>query len=371
MFNQPSFFGFQFAKTSTIPNTGILISGTWTSPQTRLYATQNTGNTPLATFNSNIGTGISNYFASGVPFGNLIFLGGYFTTYNGVSAPYFAVLNRTTGALVSSGLGSGFNQSVRYIHVQNDGKIICAGTFTSYNGISVNGIVRLNTNYTIDGTFNVGTGFNGAVEGGCFDSQHVYLVGQFTQYKGVSRAYIVKIDKSNGADSTGAVSGFNANCFTAFHEGGHIWIGGNSFTTYNGASCPTSIIKLDKNTMLPDANFSANIGVGCNGRVFFDITGDGSDIYINGNFSLVSSQSRNQLAKISYNGILGAALGFSPSGGSILFGGLFFNKKRYFISGGFTNVNPRFVVLDVVSNTTLPAYNITFPSGLGTNCIEF
>lgn len=370
MYNVPSFLGFK-TKPYVNPNTGILLTGTWTSPQNRLYATQNTGNTPLTTFNTNIGTGISNYFACGVASGNLIFLGGFFTTYNGASAPYFAVINRTTGALVSGGLGSGFNGSVRYIHVQNDGKIICAGTFTSYNGVSVNGLVRLNTNYTIDGTFNVGTGFNGAVEGGCFDSQHLYLVGQFTTYNGVSRTYIVKINKNNGADDTPSVTGFNANCFTAFIDGNHIWVGGNSFTTYNGASCPTSIIKIHKGTFLVDTNFSSNIGVGCNGRVFFNISGDGSDIYINGNFSLVSSQSRNQLAKISYNGILGAALGFSPSGGNILFAELFFDKKRLFISGGFTNVNPRFVVLDKVSNTTLPAYNISFPSGLGTTCIEF
>ncbi len=349
------------------------MSGTWTSPQNRLYATQNTDSTPLATFNSNIGSGISNYFQGYAVSTDKIFLGGFFTTYNGVSAPYFAVLNRTSGALISSGVGSGFSQSVRFIHVQSDNKIICAGTFTTYNGVSAPGIIRLNTDYTIDATFNPGSGFSGVVEGGCFDDTHVYIVGNFTSYNGVTRNRFIKIRKSNGADDTpsGLGTGFSLTTFSAHLDGDNIFIGGNNFTTYNGTACPQSIIKVNKNTFLQDATFATNAGTGATARVFYNIGGDGTHIYISGSFSSFNGQSRNQLAKLTYDGVLQPALGFSPSGGNILYTSLFFNKTRMLIAGGFTNVNPRFVVLDIASNTTLNGYNVVFPSGLATTCFEF
>ena len=40
--------------------------------------------------------------------------------------------------------------------VQSDGKVVMIGEFTNYNGQSTNGIVRLNTDGTVDDTFNIG-----------------------------------------------------------------------------------------------------------------------------------------------------------------------------------------------------------------------
>ena len=41
-------------------------------------------------------------------------------------------------------IGSGFNNYVRSIAIQSDGKLILGGNFTSYNGTSANRIIRLN-----------------------------------------------------------------------------------------------------------------------------------------------------------------------------------------------------------------------------------
>ncbi|HKP02214.1 MAG TPA: hypothetical protein VJU77_02535 [Chthoniobacterales bacterium] len=43
-------------------------------------------------------------------------------------------------------------------HVQPDGRIVLAGQFTAYNGTSARGVVRLNSDGTVDGTFNSGGG---------------------------------------------------------------------------------------------------------------------------------------------------------------------------------------------------------------------
>ena len=60
-------------------------------------------------------------------------------------------------------LGSGnlANGPVKITSTQSDGKIIIGGGFTTYNGNAINRIARLNTDATIDTSFNVSTGFTG------------------------------------------------------------------------------------------------------------------------------------------------------------------------------------------------------------------
>jgi len=47
-----------------------------------------------------------------------------------------------------------FNETVYDSEMQPDGKILCSGTFTQYSGTNVNNICRLNTDGTLDTTFN-------------------------------------------------------------------------------------------------------------------------------------------------------------------------------------------------------------------------
>ena len=46
---------------------------------------------------------------------------------------------------------------------QTDGKILAGGIITSYRGVTEKYIIRLNTDGTIDATFNTGSGFNNTV----------------------------------------------------------------------------------------------------------------------------------------------------------------------------------------------------------------
>lgn len=59
--------------------------------------------------------------------------------------------------------GSGFDQDVRALAVQPDGKIIAGGWFTKYNGSPVKGLVRLNRDGTADPTFVPALPFQGNV----------------------------------------------------------------------------------------------------------------------------------------------------------------------------------------------------------------
>jgi hypothetical protein len=58
------------------------------------------------------------------------------------------------------GYGDGADLGIRCSAIQNDGKILVGGWFSSYKGITANRIIRLNTDGSNDTSFVTGTGFN-------------------------------------------------------------------------------------------------------------------------------------------------------------------------------------------------------------------
>lgn len=115
-----------------------------------------------------------------------ILAGGTFGTYNGNSNVHNRIVRlNSDGSTVDASFvtGTGFNSTVESIAIQSDGKIIVGGSFTEYNGHAVRYLVRLNTNGTIDNTFNIGTGFNFDVRVVAVDSEdRVFAGGWFTSY---------------------------------------------------------------------------------------------------------------------------------------------------------------------------------------------
>jgi len=94
---------------------------------------------------------------------NKIILAGAFTTYNGVSANQIIRLYPTGSKDNSFNSGSGVSGVGSFIHaiaIQSDGKILIGGDFSIYNGTPANYIARLNSNGTIDTTFQTGVGAN-------------------------------------------------------------------------------------------------------------------------------------------------------------------------------------------------------------------
>jgi len=96
-----------------------------------------------------------------------ILVGGLFTSFNG--SPYQCVvrlnsdgsIDSTFGAVSFSTNSSSPSQTGIWapIIVQPDGKILLGGVFATVNGISRDGLVRLNTNGTVDTSF-VASGFS-------------------------------------------------------------------------------------------------------------------------------------------------------------------------------------------------------------------
>ena len=86
-------------------------------------------------------------------FDGKIILGGEFTEVNGVPMGRIIRLNSDGSIDNSFNPGTGFNVLVRNLAVQKDGKIVVVGGFSTYQGVAVNRIVRLNTDGSLDTGF--------------------------------------------------------------------------------------------------------------------------------------------------------------------------------------------------------------------------
>ncbi|UOQ73639.1 T9SS type A sorting domain-containing protein [Hymenobacter cellulosilyticus] len=103
------------------------------------------------------GTGTNNFGAQAVavqPDGKIL-LGGLFTSFNGVAAPYLVRLNAdgSVDTPFMTNLGTSFTGGVRTMVVQPDGKIVLGGHFQNFNGTGRHLLVRLNADGTYDNSF--------------------------------------------------------------------------------------------------------------------------------------------------------------------------------------------------------------------------
>jgi uncharacterized delta-60 repeat protein len=212
----------------------------------------------------NVNGSIDNSFSAGTGFNNVVWVirvqsdgkilvGGGYTQYNGNPHPYLIRLNSDGSVDNTFDLGTGFNGSVYDIILQNDGKKIILGNFTSVDGNTHNRIVRLNDDGSIDNTFNSGTGFNGTVYSGLIDEGQIVAVGAFFEYSGQTNRQIVKLNSDGSIDNT-----FDS---------------GAGFTRFSGLSFSTTIIKYtDKYFVLGD--FDTYNGGTANGLI--QLNQDGS-----------------------------------------------------------------------------------------------
>src|SRR5882757_4433916 len=119
----------------------------------------------------------------------------------------FAVMQPAAaqGSLDSSfSTGSGAEDAVQALAVQSNGRIIAAGLFYNVNGTANSlAIARLNTNGSVDSSFNPGTSVNFGINSVAIQSDgKMILGGGFTQYQGTSRNGITRINANGSLDTS-------------------------------------------------------------------------------------------------------------------------------------------------------------------------
>jgi uncharacterized delta-60 repeat protein len=199
-------------------------------------------------------------------------------------------------------VGTGFNADPEIIKQQADGKIIVGGYYTTYNGVSANRIIRLNTDMSIDTTFDYGTGFNAEVNSVAIQSDGKILVaGNFTQYNGTSRNRIIRLETNGSIDTTFSIgTGFSASVWVmTIQPDGKILVGGD-FTSYSGSS-RSKIVRLNTNGTI-DTTFTSP---GTINNTIFDIgVQPDNKIIITGFFTSISAVTNNRIARLSSTGVI-------------------------------------------------------------------
>ncbi len=211
------------------------------------------------------------------------------------------------GAVTAINLNStaaGPNGAVVAAEMQGDGKIMLGGAFTTYNGATVNRVVRLNSDLTRDSSFTVGSGPSNTVNALALQpGGGLYIGGAFTNVAGKTgldvRAGVARLT------ATGAVDlGFNAGAtaFTvnalALQPDGKILAGG-SFTAVNGQA-RNNLVRFNA-----DGSFDDSIpAVGVNSTVRTVTLQPDQKVLVGGDFTSYGGSTINRVARLNQDGTL-------------------------------------------------------------------
>jgi uncharacterized delta-60 repeat protein len=269
-----------------------------------------------------------------------ILIGGTFTTIAGTTVNRIARLN-TDGSLdtdFSTSTGSGANGDIQSLLLQPDGKILVAGNFTSFNGSSINRILRLNSDGTLDGSFSAGSGADNAINILALQEDGKILAGgDFTSFNEVALNRIVRLNANGSFDSdfsTDIGIGANAIINTLLVQGdGKIFVGGD-FATFNGVT-RNKIVRLASDGSI-DTSFQMGSG-GPSGVVNTLFLEDDGKIVIGGSFSNVNNVIMNGLARIGSDGILETTFNVSTGLNGIVRSVLLQSDEKVIVAGEFTS----------------------------------
>jgi uncharacterized delta-60 repeat protein len=260
------------------------------------------------TFNMGVGTNNTIYSMATHSVGKFA-VGGAFTTYNNISRNYFACLNSNGTLDPTFNIGTGFNSLVYTIAVQSDNKILVGGNFSTYSGSSSTRIIRINTDGTRDTTFNVGTGLNNVVNDIKIQSDgKIIATGLFNNYSSSTSNNIVRINTDGTRDTTFNVGiGFNGSqgWGIEIQSDGKIIVVGE-FTQYSGSTA-NRIVRINTNGTY-DTTFVGTI-TGLNSSAYsIKLQPDGNKAVVMGAFTTYSGSTANRIARINTNGTLDTTL---------------------------------------------------------------
>jgi uncharacterized delta-60 repeat protein len=328
----------------------------------RSYNTQNTtSNNGLMRFNSdgtvdttfNVDSGFSNdvnIISPAADGSGDLYVGGSFTSYNGVASNRLIRLNSDGSVDADFNYqGSGFDHTVYNIRPATDdtGDLYVGGDFRTYNGISISGLIRLNSDGTVDEAFNIGSGFlyddvlsiSPATDG----SGDVYVGGKFMIFNGGYSNGLIRLNSDGTVDSSFNVgSGFGGdivNSISLANDGsGDLYVGG-SFSAYNGSDS-NRLIRLNSDGTV-DVAFNVGSGFSDDVQSISPATDGSGDLYVRGLFTNYNGASSNGLIRLNSDGTVDAAfdlgVGFNDSINCISVAAD--GSGKVYVGGEFTTYN--------------------------------
>ncbi|MBX7053983.1 MAG: hypothetical protein K1X36_03430 [Pyrinomonadaceae bacterium] len=250
------------------------------------------------TWSSFAGTGLDSSANAIAVSGTDIYVGGTFTSAGSVTANKIAKWNSLTNGWTALGTGvATANTSINAIAVAGD-KVFAGGNFTTIGGVGANNIAVWNgTAWSA-----LGAGLNAPVTAIIVRGEDVYVGGSFTTAGGVAAN---RVAKWNGNSWSGLDSAVLPNTVVSMSfMGNDLYVGIPTTTVAN----PAYFSKYDGTTW-------TQLGADLGDRGVSSVAVLGSDVYVAGGFASINGTTVNRVAK--WNGSTWSALGGglpSPTG---------------------------------------------------------
>ena len=243
-----------------------------------------------------------------------VVVAGAFTDFNQSPRSRIARLNLNGSVDTSFDPGPGADDDINTVAIQPDGRIVIAGYFTSFRGISRNGIARLNSDGSLDTSFDPGTGVemltvHPQVHALALKADgKIVIGGYFKTVNGASRDGIAQLNGDGSVDSDFS-PGSGLEGYVALAMGtqtnGQALVGG-IFPRINGIPVK-SIARLNANGSVDDTFTPPNGGIGGSNaleRVYALALQPDGRVLIGGDFTIVAGVRRQHLARLNSNGSL-------------------------------------------------------------------
>jgi len=251
-----------------------------------------------------------------------LYVGGAFSTFNGVSSPGIVRLNNDGSVDGTFATGQGANGTVYAVaayptnSVYNAGKVLVGGLFTNFNGSAVGNLARLNPDGSLDASFSQNVSANNAVRAIAIQLDGGVLIGgDFTNVNGVAASHIARLNNDGTLDtafSAAVTSGVNGTVNTIEVQADNRIMVAGQFTSANGVTRHNLTRLLPTGAVDPTINF----GDGANGAVNALVIqpADGLMV-IGGDFTQYNDQPRDHIARI-YGGSMAGSGAFQFSSAS-------------------------------------------------------
>lgn len=296
--------------------------------------------------------------------GKIVVAGQSISNYNGATAWGWFRVNtngtRDTTFLSQFSAAPGIDQIV----LQPDGKFIMVGGFTGYQSTAVMGVLRANSDGTLDTTFNTGgAGTDGWVASAALQPDGDVLIGgSFTSYNGVPTGPFIRL-LSNGVVDGGFIPP-SLSAATSYVEsievqadGGIVAAGAMDF----GGGVMKPVIRVNTFGSL-DTGF--NPGPSDNLAYDVKLTSSG-DVLLTGWFTRVGSTDRPGVARIFSNGTVDPTFNFAISKQGTILSVLPQPDGKVIAVGNFQTANG-VTYKDIVRFNANGSIDTSFVSGLGT-----
>ena len=204
-----------------------------------------------------------------------ILIGGDFTAYAGTTNRNRLVRLNSDGTLDTSFCtnasdGNKINSTIRALSVQSDGKILVGGFFTSYAGTTNrNKLIRLNSDGTLDSAFCVNASDGSKINFSVYNikiqsNQKILFSGDFSSYGTANRNGLVRLNSDGTVDTAFCANASDNTKFSsspyiyalALQSDGKILVGG-LFLSYAGITNRNHLIRLNSDGTL-DTTFCNN-----------------------------------------------------------------------------------------------------------------